>query len=571
MSTVARVYTSVRGLSVAIKDVGRFREIVQILVRHGFGAIITRLNLTETIGVKSLMEYTDEQDNTYSTPQRVRMAIEELGPTFIKLGQILSTRGDLIPPEVIAELSMLQDDVPEMAWDDVVAQIQAELGGTIDELYTDFTQSPLACASIAQVHRARLVGTDTEVVVKVQRRNIADRIDSDLNILDFLARRAEAFVPELQLMDPVGIVREFDKAIRKEIDFRNELQHIRKFHTHFEGYEGVRIPEVYGALSTPRVLTMEFMGGVKVTKAPDELGVDPYEIAPRMLHVLFKMIFKDGYFHGDLHPGNILVDAEGSIGLIDFGLVGRLSDPQRENIMDIIIAMIREDYEALARAFFDVGVKVPGVRYDFAAFQQDVVDVMQKHLEGRTLNEIDVGAYFGDLVAGAIRHRIKMPPSYTMVFKALMTIEGIGKTLAPNLNLLEEAKPVVRDLLVERYNPRRMLRQGIDTLGAFSKFLRQFPVTATQLLHDAENGELELQVNIDRMDALLEAQERQSRRQGQAILASGAALSGAVAMQAGEGALLGLNVPAFILFAVAIALGGPLVLGTLRRVRQGDD
>lgn len=565
MSTVSRVYTSVRGLTVAIKDVNRFREILQILGRHGFGALITRLHLTETIGVKSLMEYTDDQDNTYSTPQRIRMAIEELGPTFIKLGQILSTRGDLIPAEVVAELSMLQDDVPEMLWDDVVAQIEGELSGVLEGLFSEFERKPLACASIAQVHNAKLGDTGEPVVVKVQRRNIADRIDSDLNILDFLARRSEAMVPELELMDPVGIVREFDKAIRKEIDFRNELQHIRKFITNFEGYEGVRIPNVFHELSTARVLTMQFMEGVKVTRAPAELNVDPYEVAPRMLHVLFKMIFQDGYFHGDLHPGNILIDAEGSIGLIDFGLVGRLSDSQRDNLMDIIIAMSREDYQSLARAFFDVGVKVPGVRYDYPAFEQDVVDVMQKHLEGRTLNEIDVGAYFGDLVAGAIRHRIKMPPAYTMVFKALMTIEGIGKTLAPNLNLLEEAKPVVRDLLIDRYNPRRMLRQGIDTLGAFSKFLRQFPVTATQLLHDAESGNLKLQVNVDRMEDYLAAQERQSLRQSRATMAAGSALAGAVAMHAGEGGLLGLNIPSFVLFAVTLALGGPLVLGLLRR------
>ena len=564
MSTVARVYTSVRGLSVAIKDVARFREIVRILVKHGFGALVTRLNLTETVGVKSLMEYSDDEDNMYSAPQRVRMAIEELGPTFIKLGQILSTRGDLIPPDVITELSMLQDDVPEMSWEDVSAQLSEELGGEISELFTEFTEKPLACASIAQVHRAVVAADGNPVVVKVQRRNIAQRIDSDLNILHFLARRAEAFVPELQLMDPVGIAREFDKAIRREIDFRNELQHIRKFVTNFDGYEGVRIPNAHVHLSTERVLTMDFIEGVKVTRAPDDFGVDPYAIAPRMLHVLFKMIFQDGYFHGDLHPGNILVDQNGTLGLIDFGLVGRLSDTQRENIMDIIIAMIREDYEALARGFFDVGVKMPGVRYDYPAFEQDVVDVMQKHLEGRTLNEIDVGAYFGDLVAGAIRHRIKMPPSYTMVFKALMTIEGIGKTLAPDLNLLEEAKPVVRDLLVERYDPRRMLRQGIDTLNAFSRFLRQFPITATQLLHDAENGELELQVNVDRMDELIRTRAREDRRRTRAILSSGSAVAGAIAMQAGEGALLGLNGPAFVLFAIALALGGPLVLGSLR-------
>lgn len=565
MSTVARVYTSVRGITGAIKDAGRMREIVAVLVRHGFGALATRLHLTEAFGVKGMMEYRNENDELYSEAQRLRMAIEELGPTFIKLGQILSTRGDLVPAEYLEELQLLQDDVPEMPWDDVEAQVRTQLGAEIDDLFSSFDREPLACASIAQVHRARYRAADADTVVKVQRPRIADRIDSDLNILHFLARRAEALVPELELMDPVGIVREFDKAIRKELDFRNELYNIKRFQQNFAGFEGLRVPRVFDEASTRGVLTMEYIDGVKVTRAPAELEVDPYVLAPRMLRALFKMVFQDGFFHGDLHPGNILIERDGTIALIDFGLVGRLSEPQRDAVMDVIVSMIREDYEALARAFFDIGVKVPGVRYDYAAFEQDVVDVMQKHLEGRTLNEIDVGAYFADLVAGAIRHRIKMPPSFTMVFKALVTVEGIGKTLAPDLNLLEEARPFARDLLAERYSPRRMLRQGIDTLGSFSRFLRQFPLTATQLLHDAESGDLHFKVEVEGTRELIEIERTRSHRQARATLGAGSAIAGALALQAGPGPILGLNVPAAVLFTVAAVLAVPMMLGLLRR------
>lgn len=565
MGTVARVYTSVRGLSVAIKDASRMREIVSILVRHGFGALVTRLHLTDVVGLKSIMEYRDDEDSLYSTPQRVRMAIEELGPTFIKLGQILSTRGDLIPEEFVTELQLLQDDVPPMPWEDVAHQIHAQLGGEVEDLFESFQKTPLACASIAQVHRARYKAADCEVVVKVQRRHIADRIDSDLNILQFLARRAESLVPELELMDPVGIVREFDKAIRREVDFRNELQHIRKFQKNFADFEGMHILQVFGDASTAKVLTMEFIDGVKVTLAPQELDVDPYEIAPRMLRALFKMVFQDGYFHGDMHPGNILIQEDGTIALIDFGLVGRLTETQRDAVMDIIIAMIREDYEGLARSFFDVGIKVPGVRYNYPAFEADVIEVMQKHIEGRTLNDIDVGAYFHDLVAGAIRHRIKMPPAYTMVFKALMTVEGIGKTLAPDLNLLEEAQPFAREMLAERYSPTRLIKHGVDTAQSFSRFMRQFPHTATQLLSDAEAGNLHFRVAVDGERASRRAAEAAALRQARATIGAGALIAGAIALQAGAGPVLGMNVPAFVLFVVAAVFALPLVLGVVRR------
>ncbi len=553
------LYSGAKALTTAVKDINRLREIVAVLARHGFGELVNRLGLTETLGVKNLVATTDADDTPLTTAQQIRMAIEELGPTFVKLGQILSTRPDLVPPAVIEELSRLQDNVPEMPFEDVESVLVAELGGSISDHFAHFEPKPLACASIAQVHRAVLAHEGAEVVVKVQRPRIARRIDSDLNILHVLARLIEARAPDLALMDPVGIVNEFDKAIRKELDFTGERRNIGRFQMNFESFDGLRVPRVYDKVSTTRVLVMEFIRGVKITLAPEKLDIDPYDVAPRMLRALFKMVFQDGVFHGDLHPGNILILDDGTIVLIDFGLVGRLTPKQREHILDILIGLSRQDYELVSRVMFELGVKVPGVVYDYDAFEADVVEVMEKHLAGRTLSEIDVGAYFSDLVAGAIRHQIKMPPTYTMVFKALMTIEGIGKSLAPEVNLVEEAQPFVREMLAERYSPKRLMKEGIDGLDSLSRFLRLFPHQAGELLRDLNEGRTTVRLNPMGMDEALEAYRTQSRRRNRVLMFSACMLSGAVALNAPSPTLLGLPVPAWLLFG----LGGFIGLGVL--------
>ncbi|MCO4763131.1 MAG: AarF/ABC1/UbiB kinase family protein [Myxococcales bacterium] len=556
------LYSSARALTTAVKDINRMREIVTVLARHGFGEVLNRLGLTETLGLKNLVSATDDDDTPLSTAKQIRLSIEELGPTFVKLGQILSTRPDLVPPAVIEELSHLQDNVPELDWADVKEVVETELGGPISDYFSGFDETPLACASIAQVHRAVLANDASEVVVKVQRPRIAGRIDSDLNILHVLAKLIEARAPDLALMDPVGIVTEFEKAIRKELDFNGERRNIGRFQINFAEFEGLRVPRVYDQVSTSRILTMEFIEGVKITLAPEKLGVDPYEIAPRMLRALFKMIFQDGVFHGDLHPGNILILPDASIVLIDFGLVGRLAPRQREHILDILIGLAQQDYELVARVMFELGVKVPGVTYDFDAFQSDVVEVMEKHLAGRTLQEMDVGAYFTDLVAGAIRHQIKMPPTYTMVFKALMTIEGIGKSLAPEINLVEEAQPFVKEMVAERYSPKRMMKEGFDGLNALSRFLRLFPNQAGQLLRDLNEGRTTVRVGLMGIDDALDTQRVLARRRNRVLMFCACLLSGSIALSAPVPEfmrLLGMPIVAWLLFG----LGGFVGLGVM--------
>lgn len=571
---MANLYTSVRGLSTAIKDVGRLREIIGALVKHGFGAIVTRLEVEESIGVKGLMAYRDEADQPYSVAQRIRMAIEELGPTFVKLGQILSTRPDLIPIDLVAELQHLQDDVPIVAFDGIRQMVEAELGVPISERFTAFDDVPLASASIAQVHRAMLLpaggGEAVEVVLKVQRPGIAASIDSDLNILQFLAKQVEKQAPDLALMDPVGIVREFEKAIRRELDFANERRNISTFDANFRDFEGVSIPRVYDAASTSRVLTMELVKGVKVTVAAEKFDLDPYPIARTMLRALFKMIFRDGVFHGDLHPGNILIQPSAgdpktaNIVLIDFGLVGRLTRKQRENILDILIGLSRQDYQLVARVFFELGIKQPGVIYNYDAFEADVVEVMDRHLSGRTVGEVDVGAYFSDLVTGAIRHRIKMPPTYTMVFKALMTIEGIGKTLAPDLNLVQEAEPFVKEMLIERYDPQRLAKDGIDAVAEISRFMRNFPPLATGVLKDLGEGRVTLRHEVQGLDRLVLVHRHAQRQMTRTVLGAACIVGGALALGEAGPVVLGLPAIPTVLFAIAGWLGVRVFVSSLR-------
>lgn len=513
MSALSRAYRNLRGFQTALNDLGRMREILRVLGRHGFGAVVQRLNLAEVESIPPAAEGSPEPSPNLTRGQRIRLVVEELGPTFVKFGQILSTRGDLIADDIVEELEKLQDSVPPMPFTDVKSVIESELGRPVEEVFLSLDEVPLASASIAQVHCGILRSTGEEVVLKVQRVRIKQQIESDLNILHFLARRAAAAIPELQLMDPVGIMGEFDRAIRRELDFRTESRSIAQFSVNFREFEGIRAPRVYDTFSTERILTLERIHGAKVTLAREAYQLEVTPIAQRMLRGLFKMIFEDGYFHGDLHPGNILIEPTGNIVLIDFGLVGRLTPQQREHILDVLVGIARQDYHLVARVFFELGIKQPGVVYDLSAFERDVVELMERYISNRTLQEVDIGGYFADLVAGAIRHQIRMPPTYTMVFKALMTVEGIGKTVAPDMDFLSEAQPFVERMLVERYSVGRLTAQAVETLSGLSRLLKLAPDAGLSLVESIRKGSFTVVVEPRGLDRLVAAQRAAARLQ----------------------------------------------------------
>jgi ubiquinone biosynthesis protein len=564
MSAVSTMVKNVQGLRTAIGDMGRMRQITTILTRHGFGALLGQMKLQELPGLGPVLKGTTVLPSDRSLAETVRIALEELGPTFVKLGQILSTRSDLLNSDFIREFEKLQDDVPPIPADILEPHVEHALGQPIADMFDYFDMKPLACASIAQVHRATLF-SGRDVVVKILRPDITKSIISDLNILEFLADQAAQWVTELKLLDPVGVVKEFERAISRELDFTYEFANIKRFRNNFDGFEGIFIPQVYAETSNSQLLTMEFVEGVKVTEAPEHFGSDPHALCSRMLQALFQMVFVDGFFHGDMHPGNILVTKDHTIALIDFGLVGRLLPRQREAILDLLIGVSKEDHELITRVVFDLGIKSPGIHYDYTTFEVDVIDVMENHIAGKTLKEIDIQAFFRELVSGALKHKIQMPPTYTMVFKALMTAEGIGKTLAPELHFIEEARPFIKELLLNRYHPQRWLRETMETLSSTSKSLRIMSQTAPRLLRDLELGRLAFEIDSKRFDDLAEELQRSTNRILRALVFGSASVAGTLALEINTSTVFEIPTLSFVAYTIAAIAGFPLMFSLVSR------
>lgn len=547
--TIRRVVDNVRAGQTMFRDAARFRQIVSVLARHGFGAFVVRLNLGDVWLLGRIAELRRQADERLPIERRVLRVIQELGPTFVKLGQILSTRPDVVPLALVAELSTLQDAVPPMGIDDVRAVVREDLGGELDELFAAFDEEPLASASIAQVHRAT-TREGADVVVKVQRPGIRPQIEADLEILAFLARAAEANFDELRTLSPTGIVAEFEKAIMRETDFRQELDNIGRFRRNFADVPGVRFPRTYKELSTARVLTMERVVGTKITRiTPDRFDVPG--VVQTAIDAVAHMIFEDGFFHGDLHPGNALVGDDGVLYFIDLGLCGRLTRRQRDMIVDLMLALVREDLEGVARIFWRIGIHGPESSSDYEGFAGDVVEVMERWFAGRTMKEIEFAGFLRDVLDGAMRYRLRIPTDYTMTFKALITMEGVAKQLAPGVDIVSAVRPYVVRLASERYSPANLARMGMDAARELSETLSALPEATRSILEDVRAGRTRINVELTQLAELQRAQRRSQGRLGSALLAAACALSGTLALDRGGWLLFGMPAVSFWFYLAA--------------------
>lgn len=525
-----------------VKNTDRLRQILQVLVLHGFGELLARTDLRALLpGVKR-----DPERAKGSTAQRLRRVLQELGPSFVKLGQIASTRTDLLPAEVIAELEKLQDDVPPLPLEAVVAVLRETLAGAEDELLADLSPEPLAAASIGQVHTATLRGEDAgrEVVVKIQRPGIRGTIARDLDLLYLLAGLIERHIPESRVYAPLELVREFDRAITAELDYTLEADNALRFAANFEGDPTVRFPHVYRHASGKRVLTMERFHGEKID-AFLAAGGDGPEVARRALRVVARMIFEHGFFHADPHPGNILLlgsRTDPVIGLIDLGLVGQLSPAMRDKAVALMLAAVQADPDALADALLAMGRA--RTRVDQEAFRADVALLSQKYL-GKPLAEVELAAMINDLVQGAIKYDIEMPPEMMMVGKSLMTIEGIGKKLDPELDVWTELRPFLLQMLWERYRPERLGKDLLRGIGQLSTRAGDLPAQVHDILDDLRAGRLAMTTTTP--DLALTARSV-GRRLHRTVWASSMLLAGALVVASGRAPWLG-----GILMATAVA------------------
>ncbi|HJL14779.1 MAG TPA: AarF/ABC1/UbiB kinase family protein [Sandaracinaceae bacterium LLY-WYZ-13_1] len=473
-----------------VRDLGRLRQIVQVLIRHGFGEVVQRTGLGSLVSGKPKAEY---EASRVSIAERIRLVVTDLGPSFVKLGQILSTRPDLIPTDVIAELKKLQDQVPPVPYDQIEAQVQAELGAPIEEVFTRFESEPLASASIGQVHRAVLETPDgtRDVVCKIQRPNIKEIIERDVDLLYWLAKAIERSMPESRTYQPVKLVSEFDRAISAELDFTLEADHGAKFAKNFEGNAGIRFPFVHKQASARKVLTLEYFDGYKVYDAIAE-GYSGEKIVKSTLGFIIQAVFEDGFFHADPHPGNfIMMGAPEApvIGVIDLGLVGRLTPQMRQKTIDLMIAAVQEDYRGIADALYAIGT--PTRKIDRRAYEAEVAQLADRYL-GKQLQEIEISRLIQDLVGGATKYGLEIPPDFLLVGKALMTIEGVGKEIYPELDVFEEMKPYFMRLMWARYSPERLTQDLIRTLTRISGAATDLPIQSQEILDDLRKGRLEV-------------------------------------------------------------------------------
>lgn len=474
----------------AIRDIARVREVSTVLVRHGFGEVVGRLGLS---GRGKDPGGTSTKKPQVSVAERLRLVLEELGPSFIKLGQLASTRPDLLPSDLIAELRKLQDGAPVLPFESIRGQVEVSLGASIEDFFESFEEKPLAAASIAQVHRARLKTPEgaVEVAVKVQRPGIAATIASDVEILHTLATLLERAIPETRIYSPIGLIQQFDQAITAELDFVSEAENARRFSRNFEEIPDVVFPDVYRQASSKQVLTMEFLEGEKIDRAVSS-GYSGRSIARQTFRAIIKQIYEDGFFHADPHPGNILVSGQQdtpTIGFVDLGMVGRLSPRLRDLTIDVIVACLRKDHEAIADALYAIGT--PTKKIDMNAYRAEVALLSEKYLE-KPLKEIEMSAMIRDLVRGGSKFGIEIPTDFVMTGKALMTIEGIGKEIDPNFDVYEEAKPLFSELLRKRYSPERMgneLLRRIERLGGAGYNL---PQQIEEVLDDLRFGRLQV-------------------------------------------------------------------------------
>ena len=480
----------------AFKDLNRLREIAVLAVRHGFGDMIERTRLWEILGRREKTE-TRPETARETTARRFRLLLSDLGPTFIKLGQILSTRPDLLPAEYIQELSLLQDAVPPEPTDHVVREIEDSLGKPLKELFATIEDKPLACASIAQVHRARTLDGQ-EVVVKIQRPNIASRVRADLDLLYYAARLLEAVVEETGVYTPVGIVEEFDAAIHEELDFLNEARNIREFVRLNASRDFLVFPKVIEGLCSKTVLTMELLQGEKI-RSIDLAKHDRKLLAERILDTAFHELFEDGFFHGDPHPGNVLVLEGDRLGVLDLGVVGRISKQMQETLVMLVMAVGLRDADTVARLIYRVAT--PDKRTNLNAFKQDIQGVLDAYLVKKPiLGEIEVKTIVPELLNLAVKYHVRIPKEYALLSRAVVLVEGMVRWLHPELNIGQAVLPYAKELMFGRYETGGLGVLGMKALLRLQTFATDVPTQLSQVLLDLEGGKFTVNVASDPLD-----------------------------------------------------------------------
>lgn len=545
------------------RNLGRTREIVTVLLNHGFGDVVDRLGLMSYLRFwrRAVLRRPDALV-TLTVPQRVRLALEELGPTFVKFGQVMSTRPDLLPAALISELEKLQENVPPFPAAEARRILEGQLGAPLDKLFAKFDPQPLAAGSLAQVHRAWHFD-GTPLAVKIRRPSAVRDVERDLSLMAELAQLIERHLPEAEIFDPVGLVQQFARSIRREIVFTREARTMDEFRRLFRGDATLYVPRVYWDLTTEAVVTMEFVDGLKINDKESLVAaaLSPREIAANGARIFMKMSFDLGVFHGDPHPGNMRVQRNGVIGLLDYGMVGRLEDDKREQLIDLFLAVSRGDVRGCVEQVLVIGKPFRPV--DRPLLNSDVRDFIEGYY-GLPLEKIDVGRLLSDFVGILSSHGIRYPADLMLLIRAIIALQGVGLELDPEFNLAPHLAPLIEQLVHERYNPKRMASRVLADAETLLRTFHNLPIHVDQTLAKLARDDLRVHIEHGHLEHLITEIDRSSNRVVIGMVMSSLILASALVIRTAGSAVWWISVPTFVLSSL---LGIWLIYGVFRSGR----
>ncbi len=552
-----------------VRNIQRVRRVVEVILKYGFEDIVVSTPLKKVIPSRQMLDWThgDRSVLEFSRFERIRMIVEELGPTFIKLAQVLSNRPDVLPAGLIVEFEKLQSHVPPFDAAKARAIFEQETGQPISELFAWFDEIPLGSASIGQVHRGRL-RTGEDVVVKIQRPGVQEKVRTDLILLREFVRLTENYFLNNGILNPLEIVETFDKTVQRELDYRTEARHMEQFRRIYRDRPHLLIPKPYRKLTTERVLVADFVSGCKITDIEQlrAWGLDPRTMARRGTDIYLNQIFEEGFFHADPHPGNVLVKPDGTIALIDFGMVGKLLKPQKFAFSGVFIGMARRDAKGMAASLRRLAVETDIV--DMRAFEYDLGELIEDYAV-LDVGEMQMADFVSRLQKIIYRYRLHMPGPVFLILRALTILEGIGRTLDPTFDTVAAVRPFGARMVARQYAPDQLARETEYTLSQLASLLYTFPSDLKFIFRRIRQGTFNLQVEIGGTADLLRKLDFVINKLALALIIASLLVASSITLTvpapASSSDLLGLPYVSIIGFSLAGVLGLILIFYALRK------
>ena len=539
----------------AARDLGRVHDIASVLIRYGFGSFVRGLGIgsaLEHAGKVLHWEHTEEYIKL-DTPQRIRRALEDLGPTFIKLGQILATRVDLFPPQYIAEFEKLQDQAPPVPFEDLLPQIEEDIGGSIDEIFSEVDRQPLAAASIAQVHKA-VLKDGKRVILKIRRPGLRKIIEADLRLLQRIADIAESESPDIRRFHPREILRQFNQSLRRELDLAGECRSAERVAANLADDLNIMIPKVYWQWTGERINVQEYVEGIqgRDLDAMEKTGLDRKLLADRGTRAVIKMIMEDGFFHADPHPGNVFYLPDNRLAFIDFGMVGRLTEERREQVVSLLYGMVNHAPTKVAEILEDWS---DNIYTDEQALIVEIEAFVDQY-SSLPLKDLSLTSMLSDLMALLRDHNLILPPDLALLIKAYITLDGLGRYLNPDFNTLDFAAPYIQKIMLERYRPEAIAKRGWRNLISIADLMSSLPKDLRKLLRASRKGAFQIDVTVRHLDRYVNTMDNAISRLTMGMVTASLIIGSSIIMTVEGGPEL-FGLPAFGFLGYTFAtLGG---------------